>query len=240
LIGGIMSRRLAEAAGAIQRARSVQQLKDTYIDQARSLFGARSIGISFLDQVDPLRPSVDREVVGIPDDISETYENLGRRSDPLVQFVLHKFAPVHQRELFSDDEWLNLEPTREARQRCGLHHYLSAPLLRAGAVVATLQVARTCTERAFDRHDLRTASALSTLLSERLAALELGRCIAAEGLTVREQQVVSIVVEGFTNDVVARRLGISTNTVKFVLKNVFRKLGVSSRTQLASRSARQL
>lgn len=53
------------------------------------------------------------------------------------------------------------------------------------------------------------------------------------GLTVRELQVVSEVVAGYTNREIADRLGLSRDTVKHHLANAFDKTGVSSRLELA-------
>lgn len=53
-------------------------------------------------------------------------------------------------------------------------------------------------------------------------------------LTPRELQVTRLVVLGHRNRDVAIELGIGEETVKQHLKNVFRKLPVSSRWQLAA------
>ncbi len=55
----------------------------------------------------------------------------------------------------------------------------------------------------------------------------------AFGLTARELQVVSAVVAGSTNKDVSRRLSVSAQTVKHHLYNIFGKLGVANRTELA-------
>ena len=63
--------------------------------------------------------------------------------------------------------------------------------------------------------------------------------IAALGLSQRELDVLALLAEGCANKVVARRLGISPNTVKTHVARLFEKLEVTSRTQAIAR-ARQL
>jgi two-component system, NarL family, nitrate/nitrite response regulator NarL len=53
------------------------------------------------------------------------------------------------------------------------------------------------------------------------------------GLTPRELEVVSTVVEGYPNGDIAQRFSISVKTVKHHLTNIFGKLGVSNRLELA-------
>jgi DNA-binding NarL/FixJ family response regulator len=53
------------------------------------------------------------------------------------------------------------------------------------------------------------------------------------GLTPRQLDIVSAIVAGATNDDIAQQFSISTNTVKYHLTNMFEKLGVSNRVELA-------
>ncbi len=50
-------------------------------------------------------------------------------------------------------------------------------------------------------------------------------------ITTREWQVLHLLSKGHTNSDIGKRLGISVNTVKFHLNNIYKKLNVSSRTQ---------
>ncbi|MCB2128131.1 MAG: response regulator transcription factor [Rhodobacteraceae bacterium] len=50
-------------------------------------------------------------------------------------------------------------------------------------------------------------------------------------LTRRERALLEALSQGLTNKVLARDFGISANTVKFHLSNLFEKLGVTSRAQ---------
>lgn len=53
-------------------------------------------------------------------------------------------------------------------------------------------------------------------------------------LTARETQVAELVGTGLTNGDVAAQLGLSQGTVKIHVRNIFRKLGISNRSELTA------
>ena len=61
-------------------------------------------------------------------------------------------------------------------------------------------------------------------------------CWRWESVTPTEQQVVTLVAEGLTNADIGRRLFITTGTVKVHMHNIFGKLGVTRRSELAARA----
>lgn len=55
----------------------------------------------------------------------------------------------------------------------------------------------------------------------------------AKPVTFREGQIISLVVRGQTNKEIACYLRLSEGTIKDYLNRIFRKVGVSNRTELA-------
>jgi DNA-binding NarL/FixJ family response regulator len=56
---------------------------------------------------------------------------------------------------------------------------------------------------------------------------------AVQRLSVRETQVADLIQQAKSNKEIAYELGLTTGTVKEYLFHIFRKLGVSNRTELA-------
>lgn len=52
-------------------------------------------------------------------------------------------------------------------------------------------------------------------------------------ITARESEVLKLVVEGYSNKEIAKKLFITHHTVKAHLSQVYKKLGVSNRTSAA-------
>ena len=92
----------------------------------------------------------------------------------------------------------------------------------------------------------QTLAAIRQLMAGRLVFpqaarrwLEDGRYPRTAGpeLTPREREVWALIAEGRSNREVARRLGLSDNTIKFHVQHLFAKLGVKNRTEAALKYA---
>lgn len=57
-------------------------------------------------------------------------------------------------------------------------------------------------------------------------------------LTARELEVITLITKGYTNNQIARELGIKPVTAAFHLKRAYTKLGVTNRTQAAAEALR--
>jgi DNA-binding NarL/FixJ family response regulator len=66
-----------------------------------------------------------------------------------------------------------------------------------------------------------------------------GRATHGRELTATEQQIADLVATGKYNHEVARALHVSPKTVEWNLSKVYKKLRVSSRTELAAKLAKQ-
>jgi DNA-binding NarL/FixJ family response regulator len=95
--------------------------------------------------------------------------------------------------------------------------------------------ARATLNEALRAFDALGATPWSQRAGDELARIS-GRRPAASGLTATERRIAELVGEGRTNKEVAAALFLSPKTVEGYLRQVFRKLGVRSRTELAYRA----
>lgn len=63
------------------------------------------------------------------------------------------------------------------------------------------------------------------------------KAIRALGLTRRELEMLGFLAQGKSNKEIARDLGLSSNTIKTHLTNLYEKLGVKNRTQAVMSAA---
>ncbi len=150
---------------------------------------------------------------------------------------------LHCRALLADDQ---NEAERLFLGALDAHRRASRPFERARAEFAFGEFLRRARRRTDARGQL--ASALDTF--ERLGAklwAERARVeLRASGqtarkrdpstiddLTAQELQIAERVAQGLTNREVAAQLFLSPRTIDFHLRNIFRKLGITSRTELA-------
>jgi DNA-binding CsgD family transcriptional regulator len=112
-------------------------------------------------------------------------------------------------------------------------------LLALGTVQRRAQHKRAAREtlelaaESFDRLGARLWEAKARAESRRIG----GRTASKSELSETERRIVALVVAGRTNREVAAELSLSPNTVAWNLSKIYRKLGVSSRTELAARVA---
>jgi len=82
-----------------------------------------------------------------------------------------------------------------------------------------------------------TVSDIVRHLRERAASAAGKRLSPVDRLTPREREIIAAVAAGESNREVAQRLSLAEDTVKHHISNVFDKLGVSNRAELAAYAA---
>jgi two-component system NarL family response regulator len=75
-------------------------------------------------------------------------------------------------------------------------------------------------------------------LMAKLAENRLPSKTVAEELTTRELELLELVGTGLSNRAISEQLAISTNTVKYHLKNIFQKLGAQNRAEAVANAIR--
>ncbi len=137
----------------------------------------------------------------------------------------------------------NLESAREALERAiAGHETLPDPFERGRTLLIAGTIERRAKQKRNARQALEEAIAVFGGLGARLwcekAQVELGRVAGFRAgeldLTATEQQVAELVARGRSNKEVAAQLFMSVRTVEATLSKIYRKLGLESRSELAS------
>ena len=116
----------------------------------------------------------------------------------------------------------------EAAVSTCLFEGIKQPFVEESALLPT--VMPELIEAASARRTNRLREAYLSELRVEMSACRAGTHTAREGiLSPRENQVLGLLVEGLTYGEMAAELGLSVNTVKFHLKNLYGKLGVQNR-----------
>lgn len=131
-----------------------------------------------------------------------------------------------------------LAAAREAVQHAGR---VELPFERARSLLVLGVVLRRAKQLRAARESFEAASEIFERLGTRIwaerARAELahigGRRAQGHELTATERRVAELVAEGLSNREVSSRLFVTQKTVEFHLRNIFRKLSVRSRTELA-------
>jgi DNA-binding CsgD family transcriptional regulator len=150
---------------------------------------------------------------------------------------------LHARALLAGDQ---ADAERLFQASLEMHDSAGRPFERARTELAFGELLRRARRRAEARVHLRAALEVLQSLGAELWAERARAELRASGesarkrdpstldqLTAQEVHIAQLVAEGLTNRDVAGQLFLSPRTIDFHLRNVFRKLGISSRTELA-------
>lgn len=201
---------------------------------------ARAVGFDYVLAGIEWRPPglgpIQHITSGWPEPYRKLYAERGLIAvDPTVPYCQKHTAPL---------EWTDglyrtagsLEVLEESR-RFGLGHGLSVPVHESQRVVSMLSLGRDrpCeneSERELVRAGGQVLANCAHVVIKRVLFPGLATQLLAE-LTPQELECLKWLVQGKSNTVIADILNISDNTVEFHLKNLFRKLKVTTRVHAA-------
>lgn len=156
---------------------------------------------------------------------------LSPQHNPVARYLLEQHAPVHEALVVEPKTWRLICP------RADRWHVMAGPIVSNGQLVGVVGFTRQQGMPAFDSQNLIDLSALCLHISTWVARVKSQHplLLQTERLTPREMQIASLVAQGQTNAEISAELWITENSVKQALKRMFRKLEVSSRTQMVAK-----
>lgn len=171
-----------------------------------------------------LNREADIDVIGIGSSLSDAAAFLASADPPEVMLLDVKLGPESGLDLLPDARGSRTAVIVLTAHDYGPYLAASHRLGAAGFVVKTAPY----------------ATLLDAIRRVATGGLAFDRRPQAEvNLTPRERSVVTLLLDGRTNDEIASVLGITTRTVEAHLARLFERLAVNSRTELATRALRE-
>ncbi|WP_138419556.1 LuxR C-terminal-related transcriptional regulator [Aquibacillus sediminis] len=154
-------------------------------------------------------------------------------------------------DLISRKEYENSAFYNEFMRRYGYHHYISMYIYNGSELIGAIDFVRSKNEKDFTNEEIMCLEIISRHLAEKLSESQkldsndhddhltplepftISPLKQSFKLTNKEAEVLQLVLQGCTNNDIAKNLFISINTVKKHLQSIYRKLEVTNRTSLS-------
>lgn len=232
---------LALATSLIHRSRSLNELQKTFFSIAPKFVDADAYGMYLFDDKHKTETIFSYHA---DQKFLNEYESL-RDNDPLFNSLLQKKKFTHSLGVFNRQEWFK-QPLHDFLTQWGLDYSIEAPLIVDGHVKGTLNIAKSG-EKYFEQDSLTSARFLCNeidfaykricemeALKREMSLLKIPTKIL-DYISDREHDVLELAIIGLSNRMISSRLGISENTVRHHLKQLYRVLDVHNRAQLVQR-----
>ena len=212
----------------INQMKDEHDLRSHLAPKIGEYFAAKRSGIFFFDRLKAERTL--QKVLNVA---------LSIEHNPVARYIAERHAPVHEGLVTSPQTWSIICP------RPDHWHVMAGPIIGRGQIVGSVGCTREKSMPAFDTQDLTDMSAICLHLSVWTATMRAKSTTLepqhqpfnTHQLTPRELQIVNLVASGRTNAEIGNELWITENSVKQALKRMFRKLKVSSRTEMIAQIA---
>jgi DNA-binding NarL/FixJ family response regulator len=181
--------------------------------------------------------------------MSQAIAFLLRRIDATKRVIeVHNFSKIQEAMLINgqpeafllDPLMIGLNGTIGIKQL--KHNYPTTPLILFSSIPSN-EAESSCKDAGADLYIEKTCSpkSISELIQKQLGWTQKIKVISTQGLmddgliklSKRQKQLLVLVDAGLCNDDIAKKLDISAHTVKVHLWRFYKKLGISSRTQLS-------
>ena len=231
---------VAAALGTLELSRGDAAAAWVVLSPAAEALRARSGGEAFAIA---LVPAIEAQVaLGELDDAERRLDRLEREAEASDR-VWARAESARCRALLLAARG-DLAGAQAATERSLVQHArIDTPFERGRTLLVRGQIARRRKQKRAAREALDGALALLEPIGARLWAQRAHEEIdrlgkrRSDALTASEGRVTELVAQGLSNKEVARALFVSVHTVEVHLSHAYAKLGVRSRTQLASRLA---
>ena len=234
-----MKSQLQSLFQAINQAANEDELRSQVAPKVGEHFAATRSGIFFFDRMLAAERNLNPALKKALETVLLTERN------PVARYLAEQHAPVHESLVTSPKAWQIICP------RPDHWHVMAGPVVTKGQLVGVLGCTREKSQPAFNNQDLADASAICLHLSVWAATVRIQQSSQQSSsfkssfaksdttplsvrLTPRERQIADLVSLGKRNAEVGAELWITENSVKQALKKIFRKLEVSSRTEMAA------
>ena len=221
---------------SINQATDEDDLRSRVAPRIGEHFAATRSGIFFFDRILTAERNLNPALRKAAETVLSTERN------PIARYLAEQHAPVHESLVTSPKAWQIICP------RPDHWHVMAGPVVTKGRLVGVLGCTREKSQPAFNNQNLADVSAICLHLSVWAATVRVqqspnvaANCVDSETtpllalLTARERQIADLVSSGKKNAEVGAELWITENSVKQALKKIFRKLEVSSRTEMATK-----
>ena len=216
---------------AIEKIDDEAQMRSLLAPQLVKYFEAKRSGIFFFDKEKAASPKL-RRVLDVV---------LSVERNPLARYITERHTPVHEEMVTTPKAWRLICP------RLDHWHVMAGPIVHNGQIIGSVGCTRDKTMPAFDTQNVASLSAICLHISVRTTAIRTAQnspmsspsiALSSDHLTPREIEIANLVALGKTNAEIGTELWITENSVKQALKRMFRKLEVSSRTQMVTQISR--
>ncbi|MEM8832738.1 MAG: LuxR C-terminal-related transcriptional regulator [Cyanobacteria bacterium P01_G01_bin.19] len=203
----------------IDRVKNKSEMRSHLAPQIGTYFTATRSGVFFFESLlsDPRFKNILNLALSI-------------EHNPVARYLAERHAPVHEEMVTSPKAWRLICP------RSDHWHVMAGPIVNRGQLVGVVGCTRERSMPAFNPENLADLSAVCLHLSvwsATVKSFQYGNL--ASLLTPRELEIAELVAQGKTNAEIGRELWITINSVKQALKRMFRKLEVSSRTEMVAK-----